>query len=277
MEMETIVESRTDFIDGLGSNDVASALRAGMLCSGHKVETIHGVPYLITPDGADVMRMEDALPNPVRIKTHRAFEEPDSFVAYVKDFKDGNTRLYGDPDAFHISAVFDDDQRGDPKWGDHRAQLQLKLSPEWNQWMEACKESLLQRDLADFFDEHLEQIAEPDASELLSDIRSVHVSSNSKFASAQMEGGDIAFTYNTETTAGATTSRGKVPSRLTLLIAPFRSWEPVQMTVTLTFHFSKEKELMFVLRAHKSDQLVNASFNDVRNHIQAAAGLPVLI
>lgn len=275
--MEKIVNNGGEFIENLGDNEVASALRAGILCGGHKIETLHGVPYLITPDGTDVTSLESALPNPVRIKTNRAFEEPDSFIGYIKDFKGGNTRLYGEADAFHITAVFNDDQRDDPRWGDHRAQLQLKLSPEWKQWMKACEEAILQRDLADFLEEHLEQIAEPDASELLSDIRSVHVSSNSKFASAQMEGGDIAFTFTTETTAGTTTSRGKVPSKLTLMIAPFRSWNPVQMTVALTYRLSKEKELMFSMQAYRCEQLLASSFNDIRNHIETKAELPVLI
>lgn len=265
------------FSDDLGQGNVAAALKAGMKCAGVKVIDIMGTPHAVVPEGVELEDMERLLPRPARIRNGRKFEEPDSFCKYVGQFKSESTRLYGEPDEQSILAVIDDHRKDEPSWGEHKPLLDLKMSPEWNEWMDACGKQLSQQDLAEFFDEHMEQIARPDASELLSDIRSIHVSSNTRCDSVQREGGDIAFSFSTETAAGTRTERGKIPSRLVLMIAPFRSWHLVQMTVTLNYRLNKEKGLGFVMRPHQSDQLLNQSFHDIRGHVERELGLPVLI
>lgn len=266
-----------DFDKSLGDGNVAAAIRAGMLCNGHKLEEINDIPYLIVPKGAGVVSLEDSLPAPRRIKASKSFEEPDSFCKYVAQFQNELTRVYGTPDKYGIGAILDDHQAGDPQWTDHRASLELVKSPEWNEWIAACGKELGQQELAEFLEDHLEQIASPDAGELLSDIRSVHISTNTRCESVQREGGDIAFVYATETAAGTKTERGKIPSKLTLLIAPFRSWQPLQMTVTLNHRLTKDKELCFVMRAHRAEQLMLASYADVRKYVGDTLSLPVLI
>lgn len=266
-----------EFSEHLGEGDVSAAIKAGMVCAGVNILDVNGVPHAVVPDGVCFNELEQYMPAPTRIKCTRKFEEPDSFCAYVGDFKSDCTRLYGSPDKFLIIGVIDDNLPNAPHWREHTALLELTNSPEWNEWIKACNTPLSQSDLADFLDEHIEQIAEPDATDLLSDIRSIHISTNTRCDSVQREGGDIAFTYSTETAAGTKTERGKIPSRLTLVIAPFRSWQPVQMTIALTYKQTKEKELQFIMRPHQADALLWMSFNDVRRHVEKGLDLPVLI
>ncbi len=275
--METVVHGKEDLLKNLPDVDATAILKAGIALGGLTEFTINGIPHIAVPDGVDIENLEKTLPNPVRVRSEFAFEEPDSFCAYVGEFKAANTRLYGSPDAFSMMAILDDNAPDMPHWREHKAGLSLKKSPEWNEWMAACGKGLSQRDLADFLDAHIEQIAEPDASDLLSDIRTIHISTNTRVESVQHEGGDIAFSYATETAAGTKTERGKIPSKLILLIAPFRSWKPVQMTVMLTYTHTREKELLFVMRPHQADALQQMVFNDVRNHVQEKLGLPVLV
>lgn len=256
---------------------ITATLDADQLRPMIAVEEVEGIPYLATPANANLHCLKELLPQPSRIKAVRELEEPDSFCAYVDHFKSDQTRIFGFPDKHLFSAILDDHVAGAPHWGDHRVELGLKLSPEWKEWLEARKKQLGQQDLAEFFEEHIEQIAEPSASDLLSDIRNIHISNNTRCDSVQREGGDIAFTLSTETSAGTRTERGRIPSRLTLVIAPFRSWQPVQMTVLLGYKLSKECGLAFTLRALYAEQLLNTSFNDVRNYVAERIGLPILI
>jgi uncharacterized protein YfdQ (DUF2303 family) len=235
------------------------------------------VPFAAIPDGVCLSDQEDTLPNPLRIKGHRLFEEPDSFCKYVRDFHSEHTRLYGGPDTFNFQAVLNDSLPGKPRWGDHIAVLQLKKSPEWNEWCEIADEQLTQGELADFLDEHMEQIAEPDAGELLSDIRAIHISTNTRCDSVQREGGDISFAYTTETAAGTKTERGKIPSKLMLVIAPFRSWEHAQMQVYLTHSLTKDKELKFTIRLHRAEEILDGVYTSVRRHVEKELSLPVLV
>ncbi len=275
--MQKVVDGKLDLLEKLPDVDATTILKAGVALGGLTEFTINGIPHIAVPDGVDIEDFEETLPNPVRVRAKLDFEEPDSFCTYVDAFKASNTRLYGTPDGFFISAIIDDNMADVAHWREHTAVLQLKKSPEWNEWMEVCGTGLSQRSLADFLEDHIEQIATPDAGELLSDIRSVHISTNTKLDAVQREGGDIAFAYSTETAAGTKTERGKIPSKLTLLIAPFRSWQPVQMTVSLTYIYTKEKELLFVMRAHQAEALLWMSFNDIRNHVQKKLELPVLV
>lgn len=258
----------------LGDGDAAAILKAGMKCAEVRQHDMQGVPHLLLPEGMRAESFEKLLPAPTRICCAHAFEEPDSFCAYVADFKDGNTRLYGDPDAFSFTAVLDDNMKSDPRWREHRATLQLKKSPEWLDWMDAFENPYDQQALFEFLTDHVDQIAEPDATDLLSGISNVHIDSNWKCKSAQREGGDIHFAYEKENTAK--TATGKIPSRLTLFIAPFRSWEQVSMTVYLSYRLNGEK-LAFTMRGHNVEGLLGKVFNDVRNHVQEKVGMPALV
>ena len=261
----------------LGSGDVAAALTAAIKFGEVKTLDFHGTPYAAIPDGVSLVRYDETLPNPLRIRSARSFEEPDSFCKYVREFSNEHTRLYGNPDTFCIQAIINDNLPDKPRWCDHAAGLQLKLSPEWKEWEAVNGKQLTQGDLADFFEEHIEQIASPDAGELLSDIRSIHISTNTRCDSVQREGGDIAFAYSTETAAGTKTERGKIPSKLTLMIAPFRSWEHAQMLVSLTYSLTREKELKFTIRLHRSEEILASVYNSVRNHVEKELALPVLV
>lgn len=271
------ISGDTGFVERLGNGDIAAAVKAGMNVGGVKALTIEGIPYMAVPDGMELASFEGLLPQPKRIKVTREFEEPDSFYAYVDTFNDPRTRLFGNSDELKIIAILDDHQRDEPAWAEHVAVLKLKLSPEWTEWENTCTKPLTQQDLADFLDDHMEQIAEPDSSDLLSDIRQIHITTNTRCESVQREGGDIAFSFATETAGGTKTERGRIPHKLVLLIAPFRSWTQVQAVVTLTYRLTSEKQLLFQMRMHQADALVLNSFTDVRKYVEGKLEAPVLI
>lgn len=256
--------------------DVQAALDAGAMCTEVEVIDVRGVPYAAVPEKVKLKNLEHLLTAPKRIEKVASFEEPDSFCAYVKDFKSPLCRIYGNIDAFRITAVLDDNVMDAPHWGDHSAEVKLRTSPEWNDWMKADCQSLSQSELAEFLEEHIEQISTPDATDLLSGIRAVQISSNSKLTAVQREGGDINFAYEKTTSAGTTTSSGKIPAYLTLLIAPFRSWNQVTMTVYLKYRYH-DNRLDFILTPMRAKELQAKSFHEVRKHVEQTLGLPVLI
>lgn len=256
------------------TGDIAAAIFAGKKCAGVKIVDIQGTPHAVVPQGVILENMARLLPNPLRISNSVGFEEPDSFCAYVEEFREAYSRLYGFPDEYAIAAVFDDNDRVTPRWREHKALLQLKPSAEWGEWINAFKTTFSQMELADFLNDHMEQIAQPDASELVSGVSTINIANNWKCTSVQHEGGDIAFSYAKENSAQ--TASGKIPTRLTLYIAPFRSWHPISMTVYLSYRLNGEK-LTFTMRGHQVKELLAASFDNVRTHVQEALKATVLI
>ncbi len=249
-----------------------------------KVIDIEGVPHLVTPVGKEVSSMEKLLDRPRRLQSHTIFNEPQSFCSYVNHFNTAQTaRIYADFASKKIQAFLDDHQPGVPSWRGHSATLDLKFSPEWLEWTQAAKNTATnpmdQQDLAEFFESHIRQIAEPDSSELLSGIRNVQMSNNWKCTSAQREGGDISFSMQRENTASATVGERtdvKIPSKLMLSIYPFLCWNLYPLKVMLTYRL-KEEKIRFTMRLLEVNELLDQAFIDIRAHIEKEAGLPVLL
>lgn len=267
-------ESNTDLAGSLGAGDAAAVLKAGMKCAEVRDLEINGVPHLLLPEGMRAENFEKLLPKPLRIGCSGSFEEPDSFCDYVAIFRNPQTRLYGNPDKYSFRAILDDHLPGDPSWRTHTADLELKLSPEWNAWAAAFEGAFTQQELFEFLDDHMEQIASPDGGELLSGISTINIDNNWKCTSVQKEGGDISFAMAKENTAK--TATGKIPSRLTLCVAPFRSWHPISMTVHLAYRLGGEK-LTFTMKGHRMEELLAQSWHEVRNHVQGRLSAPVLV
>lgn len=266
---------RKPFVETLGDSDAAAAIRAGIMCAGAEKIEVGGNVLAALPEGINLHDLEKFLPTPLRIRKEEVFEEPDSFCDYVRQFSfAGTIRVYGRLDEHLFTAQLDDDACDAPSWRTHKAELQLAISPEWKQWLEAFKHPWNQLELAEFFEDHLEQIAEPDATSLLAGIRNISAAKNWKVNSVVREGGDISFSLSEE--QSGKTSSGSIPTTLTLLIAPFRSWDPISMTVHVTYRLNDSK-LVFHLRGHQVDYLVAESFNKVRRHLEKELELKVLI
>lgn len=262
--------------------DIQAAIDAGKAISSVRQVEVRGVPFTAVSEGVvltahpELCNDPDISPAPRRLRGCQELEEPDSFCEFVEQFRNAAMRLYGDPDKYFFTAIFNDQDLDSPAWRDHKAVLQLKFSPEWNEWMAASNEYLSQQALADFFDDHMDQIASPSASDLLSDIRSLKITNNTKYTSVQHEGGDIVFEVVQETAATTNTSRGKVPAQLVLFIAPFRTGKPIQMTVNLSYRFSNG-QLSFKLKPVTAEQHIQHVFHDVRTTISEKLKETILI
>ncbi len=267
-------------------SDAAAHILAGMQMQSADptVINVEGVPHLVTPIGKTVTSMEELLDKPRRLKSHTNFNEPQSFCNYVNHFNTAKTaRIYADFASKKIHAFLDDHQPGEPNWRNHAATLDLKLSPEWLDWTQSARgttsDPMDQQELAEFFESHIRQIAEPDSSDLLSGIRNVQMANNWKCTSAQREGGDISFSMQRE--SSASTSVGdktdvKIPSRLTLLIYPFLCWNLYPLKVMLTYRLKDEK-IRFTMKLLEVNELLDKAFIDIRAHIEKEIGIPVLL
>lgn len=270
---------------------VAAAIEAGKRIGALEsmvAMDIQGVPHLAMPEGQEIEVLEHLLPRPKRIKANRAFHEHDSFAAYVNEFKDDNSRLYGDVIERKIMAILDDHEaeraakdaqsQASPRWCDHNAVLVLSLSDEWNAWAQMNKKGLGHVDFVEFLQEQIGTIARPDASSILQAARTFSASRSAKIEQViPVEGGDLSVAFTEEIRGAVKSGEAALPSSLVLALRPFRCGIAYEVKAQIRWRLSREGGLTFSFALLETERVLEKAFADVREAVEKAVGDKVLV
>lgn len=109
-------------MDGMDREALQFLIEQGSKTKGYVAPTViedDGVPYMIVPQGCQVVDAEHLLPNPVRVKLSQEFVEAESFCEYVNDHKTDDTHVYASMDKGTVMAVIDHSTRtaNEARWG----------------------------------------------------------------------------------------------------------------------------------------------------------------
>lgn len=208
-------------------------------------------------------------------------DEPASFEAYVNEFKvKGSTRLYANLEGAQLIAVFNDDvasPSGPGAWRDHRATLRLKRTPEWQAWRQLSGKKGGQREFAEFLEEHLDDITQPDAADLVEIARTFTASNKVTFRSGvNLTNGETRFQYDEELEgkAGAT-AQIDIPREFTLSLAIYEGTHAVQVTARLRWSL-RDGNLLIGYVLVDADRLERDQFRAGVELTEAAVGLEAL-
>jgi uncharacterized protein YfdQ (DUF2303 family) len=213
------------------------------------------------------------------------FFQLDGFIDYINNHVHPENRAEIWADCAHntITAVLNGHSRnasGDlnqhPGWGDHRAILQFQLTSAWADWSKFCEQSHPQSEFADFLEDHLSDVVEPDAAHLLEIASSLSISSGVQFKQAtRLATGEVSFQYTEEHTAtGGRQNLLKIPKAVTLALAPFEG--SAAFRVPARFRYSlREGKLGLRLLLDRPDQILRSSIDDACKGIAAATQLTV--
>jgi len=124
-------------------------------------DTIHGVPHVQVPRGAEFKSLEHLLPAPSRIVASPEFYDVAGFLDYTAEFAVSGSRVFVDAGSWRFFTVFDAHAPGAPAWGDHCASLQLKQSPEWKRFKAVSDHKMDPMTLAEFIEENVEYFVGP--------------------------------------------------------------------------------------------------------------------
>lgn len=148
----------------------------------------------------------------------------DSFVQYVGEQSKGEeTTIWVQPDGGHIEAILNDHDSIDAGWGDHKAILDLIVSPEWRFWLAQDGELLSQQEFAQHIEEGIADMVKPDGAEMLEIAQSIEGKNDVAFKSKiDLTSGEIRVGYEerVEAQAGAS-GQLAVPREFTIGVAPF--------------------------------------------------------
>ncbi len=265
-------------------NAVSAAVLAGLQLGEPKL--IHdGKAVVIVPNGCEVKefdrKYDPRLPDHVKAKFEA--HDADSFIRYFDQFRSPHSQVLCDLKRAIFTAVLDyhaapTEAAGPaPAWREHIAIFPCPRTVEWETWMGQNKREMSQAPFAQFIEDNLPDIAEPDGNVILEVAKTLQAKTNVNFASAtRLDNGQTQFLYQ-ETIEAKAGDRGtlNIPEKFVLGIRPFEGSEPYRMDARLRYRL-KEGSLSFwydLLRPHK---IIEDALAGMLAKIEAETGVTVL-
>lgn len=217
-----------------------------------------GVPRLFVPEGYTVKDLESELPRPQRLRGTVNLTSMASFIAYVKQYKGSReVAVYKNEADNTVTAVFDHHSATETGWGSHRAVVKMTPDTRFSGWLGLNGKTLSQMEFADFLEDHLSEIRDPNASELLEIITDLKVKTGiSSQHTKNLRNGNISLVWE----ENSTESR-EVPARFTVQVPVFStSVLAYEFTARLRYRF-KERQLVWVFLIDRLVELKRASWN----------------
>ena len=179
----------------------------------------------------------------------------------------GQLEVWADLDARKVTAILD----GQAGWRQNRAVLELQHSSEWADWAKIDNQLLEQTVFAEFVEDHISSIAEPDAGRLIDIAQTLrgHVDTQWK-QQKLLANGQTAFVWEERVEAKAG-QKGDlaIPNELTLALRPFQGSDPVGVTARFRFRPSADG-IRLGIRLVERERVLEGAFAEIVTDIDEA-------
>lgn len=232
------------------------------------------VEQRLVPDGFTLQTVtfpERELEAPRRKTGVVQLADAESLSRYVdRHHQDAGTTVWIDDQLGQVIAVLNDhasDGTG-AQWGDHRAILTLRHTPEWEHWIGQDGRLVGQQQFAEHIDQGLLEVVEPDGATLLEIAQTFHATTAAKFRSAiRLTDGNVQFQYDEEAEAAAgRAGELKIPSTFTLAIAPYVGEEPEAIEADLRYRV-RGGELTTGYRLRRPHEVLRRSLDQLEQRL----------
>lgn len=235
-----------------------------------------GIPYVVVPDGFRVQALEHLMVAPVRTRAKAAFDDVESFAAYVEARKEDRTIVTADEKGSSVTAIIDYHHERAAAFGEHVATLKLTPTDEWAAWQAANGKRMSQHQFAEFIENNLPDIASPTGAEVLEVAKSLAIDKKVAFlSSTRLQDGNREFVYQESQEASAAKGTLRVPETFTLGLAPFLGAAKYSLVARLRYRIEETKLVLWydLLRPHK---VAEDAFNNVVAQLQTGLKLTIL-
>jgi len=257
---------------------------------------------LIVPEGMAVHEIEKFIApyraRPLRRRGTAKIRDIASFCAHANAFKDANSAVFAVPDRSQprLIAVYNYNERGgvddvDPRHGDHRAELALELSKQWQAWSAFDGKAMDQGTFAAFLEDniqdvmlvdgpHIKELAEllearvGGPSSLMKLSRGLQVSVNTTVRNAvTLATGEVQVLFVEEQSAdggGPITT----PNLFFLNIPVFTGGDAYQVGMRLRYRLAQGK-LQWSYHLYRADQVFDDAFKGIVDKARTECDLAV--
>jgi uncharacterized protein YfdQ (DUF2303 family) len=200
-----------------------------------------------------------------------------SFTAYWEKHADDNSEVYADSERLTVTAVLDAHTAADARWAGHRLHLALRETTAWKQWLHMDGELMDQEKFAEFIEDHLPELLDPVAADMLEIAQSFQAASKVDFQSAsRLASGQRQFQY-VETTTAKAGQKGQltVPETFVVGLVPFEGSEGYRLTARLRYRIG-QNGLRLGYKLERPDEIRKTAFADVVKAIGEQIDQPVM-
>lgn len=201
-----------------------------------------------------------------------------SFSAYFTKHADENTEVYADSDRLSVTAVLDAHTGAEARWGGHRLTLSLRTTDAWKQWAALDDKLMGQEQFANFLEDHLPELLDPSAADMLEIAQSIQGVTKAEFqAATRLSSGQRQLQY-VETTTAKAGQKGQltIPETFVIGLIPFEGSEGYRLTARLRYRISRDGELTIGYKLDRPSDTLRTAFADVVNQIDGDIEQPVM-
>jgi len=213
-------------------------------------------------------RLEDLdflLEEPRRIKKQFSLSTELSFTQYVDKFLRPETIFLCMKSHPYIHAIIDYhdkvDEKDLPSFCTHLVDYKPVHSIEWNRWTNTCGKKMTQVAFAEFIEDNIKDVVEPDSAQLFTDITNFRLIRRATFGSKiNVQNGEIDFQYSNESEKNGSV---KLPETLTLGIRVFEEGEYYNVNVKLRYRVDEDEGLVLWYEITNQDKVYDYAFNKI--------------
>ncbi|MFE4718364.1 DUF2303 family protein [Streptomyces sp. NPDC056728] len=203
--------------------------------------------------------------------------DADSFLTYYAKHHDDATEVYSDVEKLTVTAVLDAHQADTARFGEHRLVLALRRTKAWSEWLHLDGHLVDQEQFANFLEDHLVNLVDPDAATMLEIAQSIKATTKAEFQSGtRLQSGERKFVFTEDTKASAG-SKGDltIPETFKIAVPPFEGADAYSMTARFKYRISGTG-LTLGFKLEQPEERAKAAFADVLKAIAADVTTPVL-
>lgn len=200
-----------------------------------------------------------------------------SWLAYYDKHHDDASEVYADSERLTVTAVLNAHGPDEPSWGDHRLILALRTTDAWKQWLTNDGQLLDQETFAEFLEDHLPELLEPSAADMLEIAQSLQAATKVDFQSGvRLATGQRQFQYvETQTTKAGQKGQLTVPEVFTIGLVPFEGSEGYKLTARLRYRIT-ERGLRMGYKLERPGDVLRTAFADVVKTVAEQISEPVM-
>lgn len=224
-----------------------------------------------------VTRVEDLerfAPAPRRLRQVTTHETPSSFVAYLRDFKSGDTRVFASLEKRQVIGAVDYHAPADgglpvASWVEHRAVYPAVFDASFAAWHDLHGKPIPQKAFARFLEDRADDVLSPEPADMMEVAARFDALRSVTFRSAvNLSTGEREFQYETK---DATKGTVAVPKVLLVRTPVFYGCDPVDWVARFAYDID-EGSLVFKVSIHRLAQLLDGEFERLCDRI--AVDLP---
>lgn len=205
-----------------------------------------------------VQDLEHLLATPIRKRETAHLHTVDSFCAYVnRHAHEDAAVVFFDENKSTFSAVLNYhplSRDGYADWCDHRALYTMPASTEWQTWMRSNNAGKNQAEFAQFIEDNLPDIIEPEGAKLLDMVKTLQAKRSVNFESAvRLDNGATEFVYLEDIKGTVTKGKVDIPTEFKIGIPPYRGEAPFVVVARLRYRINDTKLVLWfdLVRPHK--------------------------